>query len=370
MVTAGARVVVAMSGGVDSSVAAAILVEQGYEVIGVTLNLWPRLQSQAERDDACCSLAAVEDARSVADKLGIPHYTLNFRDVFERTVIQNFVDEYARGRTPNPCLRCNEHVKFDSLLLKALGLGAEFIATGHYARIDRNATGGRYRLRRGLDSDKDQSYALYTLKQDQLSHTLLPLGGLRKAETRRLAAAFDLPVAEKPDSQEICFVPENDYGGFLREYAGLRPAPGEIVTEDGIVLGRHRGIPYYTVGQRRGLGLAAAQPYYVLALDVQRNRVVVGAERDLYASALVAEEVNLISEPGLDGPRPVTAKVRYRAPEVQATVMPLSDGNIQVTFAKPQRAPAPGQAVVLYQGDDVFGGGTIRAVERSSLTRE
>ena len=357
-----------MSGGVDSAVAAALLVRQGYDVVGVTLNVWPRYQpaEQESRHDACCSLAAVDDARRVADTLGLAHYTLNFRDIFEHTVIEDFVAEYRRGRTPNPCIRCNEHVKFGALLRRALALDADFIATGHYARVTYDAGRGRYLLLRGVDAGKDQSYALYTLTQQQLSRVLFPLGGLRKEETRALAREYGLPVAAKAESQEICFVPDDDYGTFLACHGGLQPLPGAIVDVHGRVLGRHRGVAYYTIGQRRGLGLATGRPLYVVAVDAQRNEIVVGSERDLYADELRAERVNLIAEAALAGPTKVTAKIRSRSADAEAEVSQTDGGELLVRFSAPQRAITPGQAVVLYLGRVVLGGGTIASVVRSS----
>lgn len=358
------KVVIAMSGGVDSSVAAALLLEQGYEVVGVTLNVWPKVApGAAEREDACCSLSAVEDARRVADRLGIPHYTLNFREVFANTVIDDFVSEYAAGRTPNPCIRCNEHVKFDALMRRALELDADFLATGHYARVEFDADRGRYLLRRGTDTAKDQAYVLYTLTQPQLARVLFPLGHLTKPETRARAVALGLPVAQKAESQEICFVTDNDYGAFLRDYAGLRPPPGPIVDRRGNVLAQHRGLPFYTVGQRRGLGLATGEPLYVVALDAAENRLVVGPESELYVSRLLADRLNLIAVAELAGPTAARAKVRYRAAEAEAVVEMQAPDLFSVTFATPQRAPAPGQAVVLYQDDLVLGGGTIRTID-------
>lgn len=366
------RVVVAMSGGVDSSVAAALLVAEGYEVIGVTLNVWPRLtpSEQLTRDDACCSLSAAEDARRVADRLGVPHYVLNFRDIFAAKVIDDFVAEYRRGRTPNPCLRCNEHIKFDALLRRALALGADYVATGHYAIVEHAGPGGRHLLRRGVDANKDQSYALYVLKQEQLARTILPLGRLHKSETRRIAAELGLPVANKPESQEICFVPDNDYGAFLAGYTGLRPEPGAIVDRRGNVLGQHRGIVYYTIGQRRGLALAAGKPLYVVAIDARRNEVVVGEESELYVDELLADEANLIAAPALAGPTRATARVRYRGVEAEAEVTQPTADRLQVRFLRPQRTVAPGQAVVLYQGDLVLGGGTILSAEERGATAE
>lgn len=351
----------AMSGGVDSSVAAALLVEQGYEVIGVTLNVWPERKGEQpiDRVDACCSLAAVEDARRVADHLAIPHYTLNFRDIFAGTVIANFCDEYVRGRTPNPCIRCNAYVKFGALLAKARGLGAQYIATGHHARTSYDPARGRHLLQKGVDRDKDQSYVLYVMTQDQLAHTLMPVGGLTKSEVRQMAADRGLPVAWKPESQEICFVPGDDYGAFLQEYVPDAARPGPILDKAGHLLGHHRGIVFYTVGQRRGLGLSGPEPRYVVAIDPSRNALIVGSERDLYSNDLEADDLNFISIAGLTQPTTVAAKIRYRSPEAEAVASPLPGGKMAVRFRHAQRAITPGQAVVLYEGDLVVGGGTI-----------
>jgi len=355
------RVVVAMSGGVDSSVAAALLKEQGYEVIGVTLNLWPKLSPEETlaRHDACCSLSAVEDARRVADKLGIPHYVLNFRDVFQRTVIDDFVREYSRGRTPNPCIRCNEFVKFDALLTKAKALGADFIATGHYARIRYDALANRYLLKKSADPSKDQTYVLYVLKQHQLAHILMPLGDFTKANTRKMAHQRSLPVAEKAESQEICFVPENDYGIFLLEHIPEGANAGPIVDKQGRVLGRHKGIMFYTIGQRRGLGITSPEPLYVIDIQPELNTIVVGREKELYHRELVADGLNLISTARIEGEMTVKAKIRYRSPEAEAVVRQTGEDTVSVRFAEPQRAITPGQAVVFYQGEVVVGGATI-----------
>lgn len=355
------RVVVAMSGGVDSSVAAALLKEQGHEVIGITLNLWPKLSPEQaiERPDACCSLSAVEDARRVADKLGIPHYVLNFRDVFEKTVIQDFVQEYVAGRTPNPCIRCNEFVKFDALLTKATGLGADFVATGHYARVRHDPSSNRFLLQKAADAAKDQTYVLYVLKQHQLAHTLMPLGDFTKASTRKMAHRLSLPVAEKAESQEICFVTENDYGLFLLEQVPEGANPGPIEDRHGHVLGHHKGIMFYTIGQRRGLGLTAPEPLYVVDIRPEANVIVVGPEEELYHQGLLADRLNLISLDRLPDGMPVKAKIRYRSPEAPAEVQQMADDLVAVRFEQPQRAITPGQAVVFYQGDTVVGGATI-----------
>ena len=358
----GDKVVVAMSGGVDSSVAAAMLVEQGYEVIGVTMQIWPAETGPAEAfSRTCCSLSAVEDARRVAAKLGIPHYVLNFKDVFERTVIDDFVEEYRRGRTPNPCIRCNRFVKFEALLDKARGMGADRVATGHYARIVHDEAAGRWLLKRGLDHTKDQSYALYGMTQDQLAHTLMPLGSMAKDETRRLAADLGMAVASKPDSQEICFVENRDYPTFLKIRAPETAKPGPILDMAGTIIGEHKGIAFYTVGQRRRIGVAAGEPLYVVRIAPTENTITVGKDEDLYSSELTAEGLNLISIPELDTNEPiaVTAKVRYNMKDSPASLAVTPGGRAHVRFEKLQRAIAPGQAVVCYQGEDVVGGGTI-----------
>lgn len=365
------RVIAAMSGGVDSSVAAALLVQQGYEVIGVTLNVWPKLSAEEviERQNACCSLSAVDDARRVADKLGIPHYVLNFREIFAETVIGDFVNEYRHGRTPNPCIRCNEHIKFDAVLLRVRGLDADYVATGHYARLNYDAARQRYILRKALDRSKDQSYVLYVLSQEQLAHTLFPLGEFTKDRTRQLAEELSLPVAHKPESQEICFVPDNNYGGFLQDFVPDVARPGPILDKGGNVRGEHRGIIFYTVGQRRGLGLAGPKPLYVIAIDARRNAIIVGEESDLYVDELIAHEVNLIALEHLTETMNLTAKIRYRAPEVPATVSAIDQRMVRVSFRRPQKSVAPGQAVVFYDGEIVVGGGTILEAKHPAFAR-
>ena len=356
------RVVVAMSGGVDSSVTAALLLEQGYEVIGMTMQIWPREGDAAweEGHRTCCSLSAVDDARRVADKLGIPFYVTNLRAVFQERIIDYFTAEYARGRTPNPCVACNHYIKFDALLDRALALDAHYLATGHYARVEYDPERGRYLIRKGRDGHKDQSYVLYGLTQKQLSHTLLPLGELTKEETRRLAQDLGLKVATKPDSQEICFVPNNDYRSFLRERIPGQIKPGPFLDTEGNVLGTHAGLPYYTLGQRRGLGLTAPEPLYVIDIDTERNAVIVGTRDKLYRQELVAEDVNFVAVPGLAEPLAVTAMIRYNAPEVRAEISPLPGDEVLVRFENPVRAPTPGQSVVFYQEDVVIGGGIIK----------
>jgi tRNA-specific 2-thiouridylase len=358
------RWAVAMSGGVDSSVAAALLVAQGHEVVGVTLHLWPAwLPEPDDAFRACCGVSAVEDARAVARRLGIRHYVLNMREQFEREVIARFADAYARGRTPNPCIACNQAIKFSLLLARADALGLDGVATGHYARVERDPATGRYLLRRGRDPRKDQSYVLYGLTQAQLERVCFPLGEYTKEQTRALARQYGLPVADKPDSQEICFVPRGSYAevvGRLRPDA-LRPGP--ILDTAGRVVGQHRGIGRYTVGQRRGLGVAGGSPRYVVAIDPARNAVVVGSDDDLLADSLVACEMNWVAIDHLDAPRPVTARVRHGGQDLEATALPgPHPGQVTVRFRRPHRAPSPGQAVVLYDGDTVLGGGTIEAV--------
>ncbi|MCL4498705.1 MAG: tRNA 2-thiouridine(34) synthase MnmA [Chloroflexi bacterium] len=357
------RVIVAMSGGVDSSVAAALLVKEGYETIGVTMNIWPEVDSeaQAERVGGCCSLSAAEDARRVCQTLGIPHYIMNFREAFREAVIEDFAKEYARGRTPNPCIRCNQRVKFDSLLIKAVALGADYIATGHYARREYNDSTGRYLLKRGVDHGKDQSYALYTMTQEQLSKTLFPVGALEKRQTRRIAADLGLErVARKTESQEICFIPDNDYPKFLHGYTPNASRPGPILDTDGKVLGEHTGIIHYTIGQRKGIGVHSNVPLYVIAIDAERDAIVVGSNDALLEKTLVAEEINWISEE-VSEPKRVSAKIRYRSDFAGAIISPR-DGGVRVDFDEAQRAVTPGQAVVFYEGDLVVGGGTITGV--------
>ena len=355
---------VGMSGGVDSSVAAALLVQEGYEVIGVTLNVWPEREGLplVERENGCCALGAVEDARRVADVLGIPYYVLNFRELFQQRVIANFVGEYLRGRTPNPCVRCNQFVKFDALLHRARALGADYVATGHYGRVEWDEGRGRWVLRKAVDRKKDQSYVLYVMSQDRLARALMPVGHLTKEETRRIAADLGLPVAHKPESQEICFVPGRSYGDYLATVAPESLRPGPIVDRAGRVLGEHRGVAFYTIGQRRGLGIVAGKPLYVVDILADENTVVVGGEEDLYHDECLATDVNFVAVERLDGPMRVRAKVRYRAEEADAVIAPHPSGHVHVRFDAPQRAVTPGQAIVFYQDDLVIGGGVIEDV--------
>lgn len=358
------KVVVAMSGGVDSAVAAALLVREGLPVVGITLRIWPSLRPpDAEtRFDSCCSPGAVEDARGVATVLGIPHYVLNYEAEFDREVIQYFTDAYLAGETPNPCVPCNSRLKFGSLLARARGWGAERVATGHYARIQRDPVTGRHQLRRGADSRKDQSYFLYSLTQEQLAAACFPIGHLTKEGTRGIAAELGLPVAGKADSQEICFAP-GDYRAYLRQRVGAAIAPGSIRDTGGAVRGRHQGVAFFTVGQRRGLGIGSREPLYVIDLDPATNEVIVGQDRDLWTREVDVEHVNLIAIEALTGPRRVLAKIRYAQPPAPATMIPLDDGAARLCFEDPQRAVAPGQAAVCYDAEDpdlVVGGGTIR----------
>ncbi|KYH32370.1 tRNA-specific 2-thiouridylase MnmA [Moorella mulderi DSM 14980] len=357
------KVMVAMSGGVDSSTAAALLKEAGYEVIGVTLDQWPEGTPPPAGETGCCSLAAVDDARRVAGILDIPYYVLNFRELFEREVIDYFIASYLKGETPNPCIACNRKVRFDALLKKAMALGMDYLATGHYARRLYDAGRDRYLLAKGLDADKDQSYVLYSFTQEQLAHILLPLGEYTKTEVRQIAKRYGLPVAEKAESQDICFITESDYRAYLGRKVAQAIKPGPILDVKGRVLGRHRGLPYYTIGQRKGLGLALGKPYFVVALDPERNAVIVGTKEDLEQRVLYARDNNYILWGELPSQARVTAKIRYRAPEAAATWYPLKDGRARLEFDEPQRAITPGQAVVYYQGDLVVGGGTIEPTQ-------
>lgn len=357
------RVLCAMSGGVDSSVAAALLVQQGFEVIGVTMNTWGDVHPDfvLNEHSGCCSLSAVEDARKVANTLGIPYYVFNFQGHFSDTVVQNFLDEYVAGRTPNPCIQCNRHVKFAAFLDRAKQLDCQYIATGHYAAVGEDAAfPGRKLLGKSADPGKDQTYVLYNLTQEALARSLFPVGHMPKSETRRIAAELGLDVvASKPDSQEICFVLDQDYARFVQEKRPEAFVPGPLLSTTGQVLGEHSGLPNYTIGQRRGLGLSVGKPLYVVDIDPARNAVVVGDDPEVLRTELVAEDMNWIAIPELDGARHCTAKVRSMAREVGCTIEPLPGGQVRAVFDTPVRAPAPGQAAVFYDGNWVLGGGTI-----------
>ncbi len=343
------RVAIAMSGGVDSSVAAALLLEEGYEVIGLTMDI--------------CTGSAVAEAAKAAANLGIRHEVVNLQGFFKEKVIDYFMSEYLRGRTPNPCAVCNRHLKFGALLEKASELGADMLATGHYARVKYDEVSGRYLLYRAQDKAKDQSYFLYTMTQAQLERIVFPLGEYTKTQVRQKAAELGLVSADKPESQEICFIPDNDYKKFLAAHlSGQGIKPGLFLNTKGEALGRHQGIPYYTVGQRKGLGIALGYPAYVVALDVENNSVILGYDKDIYKKALVAEYNNFIAFAGLNAPLEVVAKIRYGAKPALAVITPERAGRVRVDFDEPQRAITPGQVVTYYQGDLVIGGGLIAAV--------
>lgn len=340
------KIAVAMSGGVDSSLAAALLKEQGYEVVGITMELGDT------------SEGAIRDAKVVADYLGIAHYVADFRKLFQEKVIDYFLSEYGRGRTPNPCVVCNPDVKFGGLIARAAELGCEYLATGHYARIGYNEATGRYNISKGTDDHKDQAYALYRLHQEQLSHVMTPLGGWVKTDTRREAAARNLPVANKPESQEICFVPD-DYKEYLLARRPVLRREGDIVDMAGNILGRHQGVALYTVGQRKGLGIAAGHPLYVLGLDAEKNQVIVGENKEVFARGLIASNLNWVAVEELEQPMEADVKIRYGAKEAPALLLPQPDGLLQVEFKEPVRAVTPGQSAVFYIEDKVLGGGII-----------
>lgn len=350
------RVVVAMSGGVDSSVAAALLARAGHEVIGLSMQLYDQQEGQV-RFGTCCTIDDLQDARRVAARIGIPHYIVNFERQFNETVIANFVQEYAAGRTPIPCVHCNGDLKFATLVARAQGLGAEFVATGHYARVDRGPD-GTCRLRRGVDPAKDQSYFLFTLDQAQLAHAMFPVGEVDKATVREWARELELPVAEKRDSYEICFVPDGDHAAFLERQGHQSPA-GAIRDTAGHVLGRHDGVHHFTVGQRKGLGLSSPIPLYVVNIDADANTVTVGPKASLERGDLTASRVNWIAGTPPPAGLRITAQIRHRHTEAPGRLDPLTPDRARVTFDEPQSAVAPGQAVVFYEGDGVVGGGWI-----------
>lgn len=352
-------VVVGLSGGVDSSVAAYLLKEQGYDVIGVTMQIWQEEDScTVEENGGCCGLSAVEDARRVAQKLDIPYYVMNFRKEFQEQVIDYFIREYLEGRTPNPCIACNRYVKWESLLKRSLEIGADYIATGHYARVEQ-LPNGRYAIRNSVTAKKDQTYALYNLTQEQLARTLMPVGAYTKEEIRKIAEEAGLPVAHKKDSQEICFVPDNDYAGFIKNSTGKTIPKGNFVQADGKVLGEHQGIIHYTIGQRKGLNLSMGHPVFVTKIRPDTNEVVIGENEDLFINTLLCDRVNFMAIEGLEEEVRLKAKIRYNHPGAECVISPAEDGKVRVTFDQPQRAITPGQAVVFYQGEYVAGGGII-----------
>ncbi len=347
------KVAVAMSGGVDSSVAAYLLKEQGYDVVGVTMALF----EGADEEGLCCGLSAAEDARSVADCIGIPHYVFNFKREFREKVIDYFIDEYLKGATPNPCIACNRYLKWEAFLNRCLEINAEYIATGHYATIVKHPVTERYTLKTA--DNKDQTYALYALTQEQLSRTLMPVGKYPKSKIREIAKKIGLKVADKPDSQDICFVPDGDYNRFIRDNTNVKAAEGDFVDREGNVLGRHKGITAYTIGQRKGLGIALGVPAYVTKIDTEKNQVVLGSNEDLFSKRVIVRDYNPM---GLDMPKyeiRVKGKLRYTQPKADCVIRPLGDNMIEAVFDTPQRAVTPGQAAVFYDGDHVAGGGII-----------
>lgn len=356
------KVLIGMSGGVDSSVSAALLKEEGYEVIGATMKLWEDKECP-EVEGGCCSFSATYDAKRVCDKLGIPHYTLNCEEDFQKYVIDDFINCYKNCKTPNPCIECNKYLKFGTFYQKALELGCEYISTGHYAKIEFSDKYNSFVLKKSDSEKKDQTYFLYSIPKDVLEHIIFPLEKFKdKNDVRKIAEKYELRVAHKKDSQEVCFIPDNNYGGFLNKNINEKIENGNIVLKDGTVLGHHKGLTYYTVGQRKGLGIAYKEPLYVLKLDSKKNEVIVGTEEDLYSKELYANELNFLLDIDLSRPIEVMAKVRYRAKESKAILYPKEDGKVKLEFMEPQRAITPGQSVVFYIDDDiVLGGGKILA---------
>lgn len=356
----GKKVVVGMSGGVDSSVAAYLLKEQRYDVIGVTMQIWQDEEREAlEESGGCCGLSAVEDARRVAGQLGIPHYVMNFKEEFKRRVMDYFVEEYLAGRTPNPCIACNRYVKWESMLRRSMEIGADYIATGHYARITVTPE-GRYAICNSVTAKKDQTYALYNLTQEQLAHTLMPVGEYTKEEIRRIAEREGLAVAHKPDSQEICFIPDHDYAAYIEREAGPRvPGKGNFVTAEGRILGQHSGITHYTIGQRKGLNLAMGHPVFVTGIRPETNEVVIGEAEDVFGDTLYCDHINYMGMADLTEPREVLAKIRYAHAGERCIIEQVGEDMIKCRFLAPVRAITPGQAVVFYEDGYVLGGGSI-----------
>ncbi|MDE6714044.1 MAG: tRNA 2-thiouridine(34) synthase MnmA [Lachnospiraceae bacterium] len=351
-------VVVGMSGGVDSSVAAYLLKKQGYRVIGVTMQIWQEGQQENESEGGCCGLSAVEDARRVAQVLDIPYYVMNFKQDFKRYVIDYFIKEYQAGRTPNPCIACNRYVKWESLLKRSMEIGADYIATGHYAKI-RRGDNGRYAIEKSVTTRKDQSYALYNLTQEQLARTLMPIGEYEKGRVREIAEQVGLPVAHKPDSMEICFVPDGDYASYIETTAGVKSEPGNFVDMEGHVLGRHRGIIHYTIGQRKGLNLALGYPAYVVRIKPETNEVVIGRQKDNLSEKVYISQINHMSEADFSEHKTYFGKIRYNHEGACCRVRQVEEDMYECIFTEPQRGVTPGQALVLYDGGLVAGGGTI-----------
>lgn len=353
------KALIAMSGGVDSSVAAAIMVERGYECIGVTMKLYHNEEIGISREKTCCSLDDIEDARSVAFHLNIPYYVFNFTDDFESQVIARFINAYETGATPNPCIDCNRYIKFERLFKRAQELGCDKVVTGHYAIVERDEDSGRYLLKKAVDDTKDQSYVLYSMTQEQLAHIEFPLGDIKKTDAREIAKEHNFINAAKHDSQDICFVPDGDYAKFIEHYTGKKYPCGNFVDLNGNVMGEHKGIIRYTIGQRKGLGLSLKKPAYVCSKCIETNEVVLGSNEDLFTTSVTATDINLITCDRIEGEMRVKAKVRYKQAEQWATVTQPEEDVLKIEFDEPQRAIAKGQAVVLYDGDYVVGGGTI-----------
>ena len=352
------KALIAMSGGVDSSLAAKLMKDKGFDCIGCTMKLYHNEDAGIESSRTCCSLDDVEDARSVAYKLGMPFYVFNFTEAFRDTVIRKFIESYENGITPNPCIDCNRYMKFDKLFERAKILGCDYIVTGHYARIEEE--NGKFVLKKALDETKDQSYVLYSMTQDQLAHTMFPLGNMQKTEVRAIAEESGFVNADKPDSQDICFVPNGDYASVIELQTGKRPVEGNFVDKQGNILGRHKGMIHYTIGQRKRLGISHTEPLYVCGICPQDGNVILGSNDDLFSREADISDFNWISGKVFEGEFRCKAKIRYRHSEQWATVLPTGADTVHITFDKPQRAITPGQAAVLYDGDIVLGGGTIK----------